>query len=129
MVKPIEEILGKLERERAIPGTRPGESETVRYVSLGINQSPSDEYKVVIMKISPPLMKSGGVMLEGCILTLPDGTCFYPLILNGDIPGWQKQIEQGASSLGLLTAKIAEEAFLVSDGRSYPLSECSVEFD
>jgi len=125
----IEEILGKIERERAVPGTRLGESDKVRYVSLGQDRDPGNAYQKVIMKIEPPLMKSGGVMLDGCIITLPDGTRFYPLVLNGDIDGWQRQIEQGASELGLLTAKITSDTFLLSDGRSYSLAECAVEFD
>ena len=129
MAQPIEEIVGKLERERAVPGTRPGESEKVRYVSLGQGEDPGKAYREVIMKVEPPLMKSGGVMLDGCIITVPDGTRFYPLVLNGDIEGWRRQIEQGAQELGVLTAQIASDTFSLSDGRSYPLADCTVQFD
>lgn len=129
MIRSIEEVVGKLEAERAIPGTRPGEDEKVRYVSFEPGDLPSLIYQRVIREIVPPLMKDGGVMLEGCIVTTPDGTKFYPLVLNGDIDGWRRQIEQGANKMGLSTAKIVKDNFVLSDGRSYPISECTAEFD
>jgi hypothetical protein len=129
MVRSIEEVVGKLETERAIPGTRPGENEKVRYVSFAPGDVPGLVYQRVIREIVPPLMTNGGVMLEGCIITTPNGANFYPLVLNGDIEGWQRQIEQGANKMGLSTAKIVKDIFVISDGRSYPLSECTAEFD
>ena len=131
MARSIEEIVGKIERERVIPGTRPGQiqSDNVRYVSFGQRDDPAEAYLNVTRRVDPPLAKSGGVMLDGCIITVPDGARFYPLVLNGDVQGWLRQIDQGASELGLLTGKIISATFLVSDGRSYPLTACSVEFD
>ena len=129
MARSIEEIVGKLERKRMIPGTRPGESEAVRYVSLDQGEDPGNAYQAVIMKVEPPLMKSGGVMLDGCIITVPDGTRFYPLVLNGDLDGWRRQIEQGAAELELLTGHIAHDRFYLSNGQVYPITECAVEFD
>lgn len=129
MVKSIEEILGKIERERMIPGTRPEEDKTVLYVSINNGDDPGKVYREVIMKVNPPFMKDGGVMLDGCILSIPDGMRFYPLVLNGDIEGWQRQIKQGAQELGLITAHIDSDTFVLSDSRSYPLASCSVEFD
>jgi hypothetical protein len=49
------------------------------------------------------------------------------LVLNGDEAGWRKQIENGAVELGLLTGQFRRGAFVVSDGRSIPLSDCKVE--
>lgn len=127
MAQSIEEILGKITRERAIPGTGPEGAEKVRYVSFDESQKPSEIFESVVWKIKPPMVKNGGVNLENFTITTPDGARFYPLKYHGDVMGWQKQIEAGAEMLGLFTAKIDSDALSLSDGRSYPLSACTIE--
>lgn len=128
MAQSLEEILGKIEKPTGIPGTGPGEAERVRYVSFDRSQIPSNLFEEVVWKVAPPLAKNGGVILEDeFVITIPDGTSFYALEFNGDEAGWRKQIEQGASGMGLLTAKIEADRFVVSDGRHYLLSECAIE--
>jgi hypothetical protein len=83
----------------------------------------------VTRKIQPRLPKRGGVMLEGCNITVPDGTKFFALVFHADLDGWQRQIEGGARELGLLSARIDGDDFIVSDGRSFPLSACDVQFE
>ncbi len=68
------------------------------------------------------------MILEGCRIHLPDGAVFYPLRLNGDLSAWQRQIEEGARQLALLSAKVVGDTLVVSDGRRIPLTECRVEF-
>ncbi len=41
---------------------------------------------------------------------------------------WRKDIEAGAQGLGLLLAHIENGRFVISDGRSFSLSECAVKF-
>ena len=127
----MEKILGKgsLEYERRIPGTGEDEAEKVRYVSFDGVQAPSGLFRQVTRRITPPLMSGGGVVLEGCFITTPDGTHFYCLCYHGDIAGWQRQIEEGAKELGLVTANIQGQTLLLSDGRQFALSECQVRFD
>lgn len=126
----MEEILGQpIERERAVPGTRPGESEKVRYVSFREPVTPSDVLREIPWKVKPPLPKRGGVVLEGCIVTLPDGTHLCALSYHGDVEGWQKQIEQGAQDLGLVSARLDPDTLHLSDGRSVPLDACTIELD
>lgn len=126
----MEEILGQtIEQERAIPGTRPGENEKVRYVSFSEPATPSDAFKEVPWRIKPPLPKRGGVVLEGCILTLPDGTRFCALSFHGDVEGWQNQIERGAAELGLLSARLDGDVLHLSNGRTVPLADCTIELD
>jgi hypothetical protein len=98
-------------------------------VSFDRSQRPADLFETVVWKLKPALPKSGGVSLPGFIVTVPDGTSFYGLKYHGDLSGWQNQIERGAASLGLSSAKIQAEMFVVLDGRSYPLSQCTVERD
>ena len=125
----IEEIVGPIEREPKIPGTRPGESEEVRYVSFQPPHRPADVFREVTRAVTPPLPKSGSVMLERCILTLPDGLRFYALSFHSDVRGWQRQIEEGARMLVLVSARLEDEVLHLSAGRSIPLSDCKVEFD
>jgi hypothetical protein len=125
----IEDIVGRIEREPATPGTRPGQAEKVRYVSFDRSQNPAELFHDVVRRVKPVLAKNGGVNQDRFIVTLPDGTPFYALKYHGDVAGWRAQIEQGAADLGFLTAKIESDTFVVSDGRSYPLSECTVERD
>jgi len=47
---------------------------------------------------------------------------------HGDLVGWGKDIEEGAKGLGLLLAYIESDKFIISDGRSFPLSECEIKF-
>jgi hypothetical protein len=127
---PMEKIFGKgaLEVERKIPGTRPSEDNSARYISFDDPDSIPELFNSVVRQIEPPLMKGGGVVLEGARLKLPDGTQFFAVLFHGDIEGWQRQIEYGASELGRATARVLAGDVLVSDGRSYPLSSCEVEF-
>jgi hypothetical protein len=129
MPKSMEEILGPLEKrgERRVPGTRENESEKFRYVSSD-GSNPPKQFGKVVWQVNPPFVRSGGVILEGCRIHLPDGVVFYPLRMNGDLPAWQRQIEEGARQRGLLSAKIKGDTFVVSDGRSIPLAQCRVEF-
>lgn len=127
MTKSVEDILGKIEVNQPVPGSRTGEAEKVRYVSFDRTQDPNNLFSMVVRRIDPPLMKHGGVVLEPFIISLPDKTSFYALQYHKDVQGWQKQIEYGAAELNLLTARIEADMFIVSDGRSYSLSQCAVE--
>lgn len=125
----MEEILGPIELERKVPGTRPGESAKVRYVSFQEPNRPSDVFREVTRAVKPPLPQGGGVVLQGCILTLPDGLRFYALSFHIDVEGWQRQIEEGARMLGLVSARLENEVLHLSDGRSILLADCKIEFD
>lgn len=131
MSSSMEKILGKgsLESERRIPGVIGNETEKVRYVSFDGVQAPSALFRQVSRRINPPLMSGGGVMLEGVTIKTPDGTHFYCLYYHGDVEGWQRQIEEGAKELGLITAKIQEQSLVASHGRQFSLNECQVQFD
>ncbi|GEM_PF-2250901 len=126
----MEYILGvEFEHERKVPGTRPGEEASVRYVSFDDPASIPKLFHEVLNKIKPYLRKSGGATLEGTRLELPDGGHFFAILFTVDLEGWREQIELGAKALGRATAKVQGGDIIVSDGRSYPLSSCKIEFD
>jgi hypothetical protein len=128
MPNPIERVVGKIGRERKLPGTKLGEADEVRYVSFAYRSNPADIFEEVVWKVDPPLATSGGVNLANVILTIPDGTPFYALEYHGDVAGWTSQIEQGAQQCGALSARIDGDHFVLSDSRSYLLSECAPNF-
>ena len=129
MPSPMEKVLGRPIRAVGhIPGTDRGEESQVRYVSYDGAQTPKKVFRQIIQSVDPPLPTRGGVMLEPCLLHAPDGTYLCCLYYHGDTLGWQRQIEQGAKKLGLLTARIEQGTLVLSDGRRLSLSECHAEF-
>jgi len=114
-------------REPGLPGTEPWNIGKTRYVSFDPSSEPAEVYQAVVRRIHPPLIKRGKVFLENLILTTPDGTAFYPLTYEGDAQ-WPRQIELGAARLGFVTAEIRDKTiFVISDGRTFPIADCSVE--
>jgi hypothetical protein len=75
---PMERIFGAgaFDYERKVPGTRPGEEASVRYLSFDDPAYVPKLFDEVLDKIKPFLMKSGGAILEGAKLELPDGGHF-----------------------------------------------------
>lgn len=128
----LEQILGgKIERRegRVIPGTVAIDgSEFVYFSDDGVSHF-RKQFKKLTEFTNPPNAKSGGVSERGCKVTLPDGQLFHAIGYHGDIEGWRKDIEAGARALHLLLARIEGSVFVVSDGRSFPLDECKIDFD
>ena len=126
----MENILGmEFERERKVAGTRPGEEGSVRYVYFDDPASIPELFHEVLNKIKPTLVKNwAGALLEGTRLELPDSRHFFAIKFGFDLEGWRKQIELGAKALERATAKVQGSDVIVSDGRSFPLSSCKVEF-
>lgn len=128
----LEKILGgKIERkaDRAIPGLADVDGQEVIYFSGDGHNPRRTQLRRLIRQVKPPLLKGGGTSERGCTISLPDGTQFHAVAYHGDIEGWRKQIAQGAQELGLLTARISEDKFAISDGREIDLSDCRVAFD
>lgn len=127
----LEQVFGgKIERagDRVIPGMATVPGREVIYFSDDGSNPPRTQFQNLTRKVNPPHLKSGGATEQGCVLRLPDGTAFHAMSYHGDIDGWRKQIDQGAQELGLLTARVSEQKFLVSDGREFNLADCKVEF-
>ena len=75
----MERIFGVGAFERKVPGTQPGEEASVRYVSFDDPASIPKLFHEVPNKIKPKLVKSGGAILEGTKLELPDGGHFFAI--------------------------------------------------
>ncbi len=130
MGQSVEHILGQVEQDLVVPGTRPGSAEQVRYVSYDRgSQRPVDLFEQVVLVAGGAIAKEGGVVLDPVVATAPDATSFYALSYHGDISGWRQQIEDGAKALGFLTARVQGGTLILSDGRSYDLSVCHFEKD
>ena len=114
--------------ERKIPGTFVDVDREYRYVSDDGENDFSKLFKKLTMHQNPRKATDGGAITENCKIKLPDGSIFHGLSYRGDIEGWREDIEQQARMLSLLTAKIQDDKVEVSDGRSFSLSDCTVEF-
>ena len=122
--------LGSFDKEKKIPGIIVPEGHEYRYISCASDDDIAVLFKEVIRKIDPPIPQNGGVINEGCRIILPTGEIYFSVSYKGDdIQAWRQQIEQGATALNLLVAKIVKDKLLLSNGNEILLSECKVRFD
>ncbi|RXR08659.1 hypothetical protein [Pseudoxanthomonas composti] len=130
-IKGLERMLGgKLERvdARVIPGTESTSTREAVYFSDDGKSKFRKQFKKITCFTEPPNATSGGINEAGCDITPPGGPLFHAVIYHGDLAGWRKDMEEGGKGLGLLLARVEGDKFVVSDGRSFPLSECTIEF-
>ena|SRR5688572_15094443 len=109
-----------------LPGTRPQDIGRVIYVLLQRHTDSYDAFDEVISKVRPTIATHGAALVEDWLVKTPTGEIFYPLFFHGDVEGWRQQIELGATQLGLKMAMIKGDKFAVSDGPSFPLSNCAI---
>lgn len=121
----MEKVLGASIERPGLPGLK-GNSQCGLYVSFNNTADPRRFMEEVIWHQTPPLVSNGGVVFDEWIVTIPDGTRFYALALNGDLAAWQAQIQVGARHHGSLTAGWSEGMFCVSDGRSFDQGACKI---
>ncbi len=135
MTNHMEKLLGvPIGSHKIIPGTpehlEKSGQQIVYFSDDGTRDFPPQFHRLTKEAIPRPrYAKNGGATSQGCLLWLPDGTLFHPIGYRGDTEGWQKDIESAAQKLGLCLAHIEGDRFIVSDGRSFLLSECKAEFD
>ena len=130
MTSQMERILGgPIGLDKIIPGTVIREGREVVYFSDDGRTDFTSQFNRLTKNVSPRHATRGGKTSQGCRLWLPDGSLFHPVSYHGDLDGWRKDVEAGARQLDLLLARIEGERILVSDGRSFALSDCKVEFD
>jgi hypothetical protein len=131
MTTEIERLLGvKFDRERKIPGTIP--SDTRKYIYIADDGTKRDfkmQFHKITENVSPRNAQYGGMGEEGFRIYLPDGSLFHGISYKGDLEGWRKDIELGAKNLNLPTAVIQDNNIIISDGRSFKLSDCTTEDD
>jgi hypothetical protein len=118
------------------PGGRYFDEDKVRYVNFGlekpkraskrISRGISKAFREVLARITPVPQK-GGAILNRYTIEIPSGGLFYAIDFHTDVEGWKRQIEQGSSGLGLLSARIEKGNFIISDGQSVPLADCAIE--
>ncbi|QVN18997.1 hypothetical protein [Burkholderia pyrrocinia] len=113
---------------RVIPGTvKVDGTEFIYFSDDGVNKF-RKQFKNVTEFTNPPNAKSGGVSERGCRIASPDGRLFHAIGYHGDIEGWRKDVAAGAQAFGLLVARVEAGLFVISDGNSFSLDQCRVDF-
>lgn len=127
----LEKILGgKIEQrgERALPGLNPVEGVEFRYYEDDGRSKVKKQFNALLDAAGSINATGGGVVSDSCTICLSDDRLFRALSYHGDIDGWREAVEAGAKARGLLLARIKGDQFVISDGRSIPLSDCKIEF-
>jgi len=130
-LRQIERILGgKFERadSRVIPGSIPVEGIEIVYFADDGENTFRKQFSKLTEYTNPPYAKSGGANEQGCKITLPTGETFHAVGYHGDVDGWRKDIEASADARHILLARIRGNDIAISDGRSFPLDKCAIEF-
>jgi hypothetical protein len=121
----MEKILGApVGFDDRITGTFLVEGVEIIYFQDDGCKSDKDQFFAITKYSSPRSAKRGGSSLDGCSLTIPDGSVFHAIRYHGDMEGWRKDIEEAAEALKILLAKIDGNRIVISDGRAYDLSDC-----
>lgn len=123
-------LAGKLERRcsRVVPGSVAVEGTEFIYFSDDGRHPFRKQFKNLTEFTNPPHAQCGGVNERGCRIKVPDGQQFHAIGYHGDIEGWRLDIEAGARALNILLARIEGNQFIVSDGRTFELRQCEIEF-
>lgn len=127
----LEKILcGKIEQtgQRALPGLNPAEGVEFLYYESNGKSKAKKQFNALLDSAGSINAASGGIVSDSCKIHLSDDRVFHALSYHGDINGWRQAVEAGAKARGLLLARIESEQFVISDGRSIPLSDCKIEF-
>jgi len=128
----LERILGgKFERRnaRVIPGTQSVDGVEIVYFSDDGKNKFRKQFRTLTSSVEPRTATHGGMNERGCRIMPPNGPLFHAIGYHGDVEGWRKDVQTGATARGLLLARIEDGTFVMSDGRSFPLSECQVDFN
>jgi hypothetical protein len=129
----MEKILGvTIGFRKVIPGTTEHlqkSKQEIIYIEGDEKEDIRSLFERLMAAVNPHQASRGGMTSQGCRVWLPDGTLFYPIGFHGDFDGWRSDIESGARQNNLQTARINGDRIVVSDGRSFPLGECKIEFD
>ena len=127
----LEQILGgaiEQRGQRAVPGLSPVEGVEFIYYEDDGKSKAKKQFNALLDSAGSIRATNGGVVSDSCKIYLSDGQLFHALSYHGDIDGWREAVEAGAKARGLLLARIEGDQFIITDGRSIPLSDCKIEF-
>lgn len=128
----LEHILGgSIEQrdQRSVPGAVVIEGTEFIYYEDDGKSAAKKQFDLLLDSAGVISARSGGIVSDNCHISVPSGTRFHALSYHGDIVGWRSAVEVGANHRCLLLARVLADKFVISDGRSFLLSECKIEFE
>jgi len=126
----MERVLGtKIGRDRSkLQGTGDGEDPgKVRFVSFPSGRRIGDAFEEITSSKTSREPSHGGCSLKEDEVLAPDGTCFRTIVFHGDVEGWQQQIENGARSIGAISARLVGHNLLTSNGLMFPVDGLQIQ--
>lgn len=130
MINKIKDIFIKKNDKRKIPGININSEREYLYIADDKNNEFLKIFHTIIDQVNPRNSKNGGAIIEGCKIQLPNEEgLFHGISYKGDIEGWRKDFYLGTQALNLLTAKIVSNQIVISNGKSFNLNNCKIEFD
>ncbi len=126
----VKTLTSRTNIERIIPGKSAVEGREYIYISDNGKNEFSKIFNTLTEQVKPRNATSGGAIVEGCKIWLPDNEgLFHAISYKGDVEGWRKDFELGAKALNLLIAKIKDNNIVISNEKSFNLSDCIIELD
>lgn len=115
---------------RIVSGLLPMDDVAICYFS-GDEEEPSQISKLFLAIAEREFVSKGAWMIDGCTLTVPDGTQFHAGRYRGQFTGEFLQLfEANAKQFGRQFAQVDPdlEALLLPDGTATPIEDCEVTF-
>ncbi len=70
----------------------------------------------------------GGIGEEKTVIITPNNKRFFGLSYKGDLRGWNAKLTAYCKATGFQWASIDEDKLITSDGSTFPLEDCVVNF-
>lgn len=114
--------------ELEVPGSKDADSDRVLYFAVSKGKSARALLQKILNFSDPPNAQSGGAHEGGCLITTTTSETFCAVQFRGDLVGWRKDIELGAAAVGSELARIENGNLKTFGGRSFSLTDCTIEF-
>jgi hypothetical protein len=97
------------------------------YVEFPSRISFNDGFSKIVRMSNGDLPRSGGMLDEKRMITLPDETLLHGISYKGDSAGWRAAIQAFCNEQSRVWASVDSGIVFTSDGRRYPLDDCRVQ--
>jgi len=113
---------------RELPGTIEVAGREFVYVEYDSIRKFKKVFHKMFEKSGAPMPEAGGMLSHNVCIRVPGGQLFFGVSYKGDIPGWRAIVHGFCESGNLRWATITDGRIVLSDGQSFELGECEIQF-